>query len=187
MGTAGAVVAATVPSLVESKAMTDTFFKIDIRWPETGRADKRERTETRDPSAALAAFARLLARPDLDGQNCAARLMVDGKSLYYSEFNKPVGRGRIALNAPLRLDVTREEAQRLASWTGPEAAPNPQRGGAVAPGAAVATVEGGTEQEAAELAKFFLGRGWTVRDTAGQVVPMSHVARSLLVFLDADD
>lgn len=167
--------------------MTDTFFKIDIRWPETGRADKRERTETRDPSAALAAFARLLARPDLDGQNCAARLMVDGKSLYYSEFNKPVGRGRIALNAPLRLDVTREEAQRLASWTGPEAAPIPQRGGTVAPGAAVATVEGGAEQEAAELAKFFLGRGWTVKDAGGQVVPMSHVARTLLVFLDADD
>lgn len=89
-------------------------FKVDIRWPDDQRLT--DRTQTSDPVAALEAFRRLLARHDLVGQPCAARLVVDGRSLYYSEFGKPIGQGAIHPDAPLRLDVDKAEADRLAAF-----------------------------------------------------------------------
>lgn len=89
-------------------------YKVDIRWPDDQRLT--DRTQTSDPVAALAAFRRLLARHDLVHQRCAARLVVDGRSLYYSEFNKPIGHGSIHPDAPLRLDVDKAEADKLAAF-----------------------------------------------------------------------
>lgn len=106
-------------------------YKIDLRWPAAQRFT--DRTETPDPELALAAFRRLLARTDLDGEDVAARLVVPigngSRSLYYSNFRKPVGRGRIHPDAPLRLEgVTPEEADALARWL-PSVAARPGGGG----------------------------------------------------------
>ncbi|MGH7020550.1 MAG: hypothetical protein ACREEY_11745 [Brevundimonas sp.] len=165
--------------------MSDRVFKVDVRWPDEGRVDRKDRTETRDPVAAISAFRRLLSRTDLEGRPAAARLMVDGKRLYYSEFWKPIGDGRIHPDAPITLEVDRDGADEIGRWLPLGAAPNPQFGSKGAPGAAAATVDDGSSEEARELAAFFADRSWSIRDSAGQIVPLSHVARSLLSFLDA--
>jgi len=78
-------------------------YKVDIRWPATQTLE--ERTVTVSAAAAEVAFRELLSRADLVGQDCAARLMLDRRQLHYSEFNKPLGAGRLAPDAPLNLPV----------------------------------------------------------------------------------
>lgn len=112
-------------------------YKIDLRWPASQRFT--DRTETRDPVLALAAFRSLLQRSDLEGEDVAARLVVAGKSLYYSNFRKPLGGGRIHPDAPLKLPAEQSEADELARWLPASAA----RPGSVS-GAAGGRAAGGT-------------------------------------------
>ena len=76
-------------------------FKVDIRWPDGQRLT--DRTQTSSAAAAEAAYRELLAREDLIGQPCAARFVVDGRSLYYSRFDRPLGDGRLAPDAALDI------------------------------------------------------------------------------------
>ena len=94
-------------------------FKVDLRWDDGRRLT--DRTITSDPTEAIDAFKELLARP-LEGRPVAARLVVDGRSLYFSNFTKMFGRGRIHPDAPIDLGVSRDEADRLAAWLPPTAA-----------------------------------------------------------------
>lgn len=104
--------------------MTAPIFKIDLRWPmaegaRLGRSggELSDRTETDDAATAIAAFRELLSRPDLDGQAVAARFVVGGRSLYYSQFDRPFGGGRIHPDAPLDPGADRAHADALARWT----------------------------------------------------------------------
>jgi hypothetical protein len=101
--------------------MTQPTYKVDIRWPDAQRLS--DRTQTADAETALAAYRRLLSRTDLIGKNCAARFVVDGRSLFYSEFNRPVGEGRVHPDAPLRADTDAAGASVIAQWTPPVASP----------------------------------------------------------------
>lgn len=87
-------------------------FKADLRWDEGGRLTDRTISPNRD--AAFLAFRALLARTDLEGQAVAVRFVVDGRSLYFSRFDKPFGKGRIHPHAPIRAEVAPAEADRLA-------------------------------------------------------------------------
>lgn len=95
-------------------------FKADLRWDDGGRLTDRTISPSRE--AAFLAFRALLARSDLAGQAVAARFVVDGRSLYFSRFDKPFGAGRIHPDAPIQADVDRQEADRLAARTAPDAA-----------------------------------------------------------------
>lgn len=88
-------------------------FKADLRWDDGGRLT--DRTISPDRAAAFLAFRALLARTDLEGQAVAARFVVDGRSLYFSRFDKPFGAGRIHPDAPIRADVGATEADQLAT------------------------------------------------------------------------
>ena len=101
-------------------------FKVDLRWDEGHRLT--DRTITDDPDEAISAFRELLGRP-LEGRPVAARLVVEGRSLYYSNFTKLFGKGRIHPDAPIDLSVSRDEADRLAAWLPPAAARKPLRNG----------------------------------------------------------
>lgn len=90
-------------------------YKADLQ--RLGGRDLTDRTVSPSRAAAFCAFRELLARTDLDGQPVAARFVVDGRSLYYSRFDKPFGQGRIHPDAPIRADVDRAEADRLATIT----------------------------------------------------------------------
>lgn len=96
-------------------------FKADLRWDDGGRLTDRTISPSRE--AAFLAFRALLARRDLEGQTVAVRFVVDGRSLYFSRFDKPFGAGRIHPDAPIRADVDRQEADRLSALTAPDAAP----------------------------------------------------------------
>ncbi|WP_338578672.1 hypothetical protein V8J38_16850 (plasmid) [Brevundimonas olei] len=167
---------------------TRPYFKVDVHWPEEQRADKVGRTQTHDPVLAIAAFRRLLARDDLVGRPAAARLMVNGRRLYYSEFWKPIGSGRIHADAPIDLSVDRDGADALGRWTpsANSAALLVQRDGQVAPRAAAADVQGGTEDDdVRDLAAFMNEKGWIVRDRGAQALPLTEVAKAILEFWDA--
>lgn len=104
--------------------VTVPTFKIDLRWPREGaeKLGRREgelsdRTETDDEAEALAAYRELLSRDDLAGHGVAARFVVGGRSLYYSRFDRPFGRGRIHPDAPLDARADPAAADRLAGWT----------------------------------------------------------------------
>jgi hypothetical protein len=94
-------------------------YKVDLRWEDGGRLT--DRTISPDREAAFMAFRNLLAREDLAGQAVAVRFVVDGRSLYFSRFDRPFGEGRILPGAPIRADVDRDEADRLARITVTEA------------------------------------------------------------------
>ena len=111
-------------------------FKVDLRWDEGHRLT--DRTITDDPDEAISAFRELLGRP-LEGRPVAARLVVEGRSLYYSNFTKLFGKGRIHPDAPIDLSVSRDEADRLAAWLPPEAARQGPRTGDLAGRAAAET------------------------------------------------
>lgn len=140
-----------------------TPFKVDVRWPATQSLS--DRTTTTDPAAALTAYRALLNRADLAGQPCAARLVVGGRSLFYSEFDKPIGRGRIHPDAPLSLAVDKAGADALAAWT-PRAARGGQGGPEGSARAAAAGV-GGLHQDGGDLGRFLDATGWGVVDADG--------------------
>lgn len=168
-------------------ATTRPYFKVDVHWPDEQRADKSGRTQTHDPALAITAFRRLLARDDLVGRPAAARLMVNGRRLYYSEFWKPIGRGRIHPDAPIDLGVDRDEADALGRWTpgANSAALLGQRGGQVASCAAAADVQGGREDDdVRDLAAFMKEKGWTVRDQEAKALLLTDVAEAILEFWD---
>lgn len=110
-------------------------YKADLRWEEGQRLT--DRTITSDAAVALAAFRELLGRP-LAGKPVAARLVVDGRSLYFSNFAKDVGSGRIHPDAPLSTSASRAEADELARWLPKSAARQGQPTGDVAGRAAAA-------------------------------------------------
>lgn len=74
-------------------------YKVDLRWPATQSLTNR--TQTESLAAAEVAFRELLARTDLEGEDCAVRFVVDGRSIHYSRFDQPFGAGRIAPDADL--------------------------------------------------------------------------------------
>ena len=82
------------------------MWKSDIRQHDGGLTD---RLITVDANAALSHFRLLLARDDLIGEPCAARLVspVTGRAVYFSRFDRDLGMGRIHPNAP--LDVWRND------------------------------------------------------------------------------
>ena len=98
-------------------------FKVDLRWEQGNRLT--DRTITGDASAALEAYRALLSRNDLEGMAVAARFVVDGRSLYFSNFARPFGDGRIHPGAPLEPFAERAEAVRLARWTPDDLAARP--------------------------------------------------------------
>ena len=105
-------------------------YKADLQ--RLGGRDLTDRTVSTSRAAAFRAFRELLARTDLEGQAVAARFVVDGRSLYYSRFDKPFGQGRIHPEAPIRADVDRGEADRLATLTGAVPDDRPRVGAAAA-------------------------------------------------------
>lgn len=94
-------------------------FKVDLRWNHEGRSRLTDRTQTSEPATALDAYRELLRREDLVGRDVAARFVVAGRSLYFSDFAKPIGLGRIHPDAPIIADATSEEAATLAAWRPP--------------------------------------------------------------------
>lgn len=99
-------------------------FKVDLRWPnETGAGPATssgrlsDRTATDDADMAISAFRKLLAKDELAGQAVAARFVVGGKSLYFSEFDRPFGEGRIHPGAPLDAEASPNQARAVAAWT----------------------------------------------------------------------
>lgn len=88
-------------------------YKVDVRSED---ARLTNRTVTEDPAVALVAFRRLLATPDFWGKPLAVRLVVGGRSLYYSKCDKPLGAGRIHPAAPISLTASREEADAVQFW-----------------------------------------------------------------------
>lgn len=159
-------------------------YKVDLRWTDGARLT--DRTHTSDRGAALTAFRRLLDRLDLVGQDVAARLVVDGKSLYYSRFDREVGKGRIHPDAPICLDADRTTADRLASWVPPSPAHDSPGRVVVAPSAGEAAVadEVPIEDDAEALAGFLKGNGWTVTGRDGATVPTDTVALQVIDFID---
>ena len=94
-------------------------FKVDLRWNHEDRSRLTDRTQTSDPDTALEAYRELLQREDLIGRAVAARFVVGGRSLYFSDFSKPIGDGRIHPQAPIIADATDAEAATLAAWRPP--------------------------------------------------------------------
>lgn len=105
-----------------SVRFSEPKYRVDLRWDEGATISNTVKTD--DPTLAEAAFRALLAREDLGGQAVAARLLVDGRSLYYSRFNRQFGglpgRTRVHPQAPLDLslrhEVDREKVDAIQSW-----------------------------------------------------------------------
>ncbi len=95
-------------------------WKADIRWDSTAGRDGKleERLVTKDADYAEAHFRRLLAREDLIGKPAAARLVSPfaGRSIYFSRFDRPLGRGRIHPQAPLNLMRLDDGTQEASAW-----------------------------------------------------------------------
>lgn len=100
----------------DEEFMGGAEYKVDLRWDDGGQNRLTDQTKTPEAEVALAAYRALLRREDLVGQSVAARFVVAGRSLYFSNFSKPIGMGRIHPDAPLIADVGREEAEELAKW-----------------------------------------------------------------------
>ena len=88
-----------------------------------GTSEDAAQRPTRRPWA-LAAYRELLNRAHLGGKSVAARFMVNGRSLYFSRFNRPYGqkngRSRIHPKAPLdpHLDPNdHEKINAIMAWT----------------------------------------------------------------------
>ena len=97
-------------------------YKVGLRWDD-GPSVSDEMT-TPDAELALAAYRELLNRAHLGGKSVAARFMVNGRSLYFSRFNRPYGqkngRSRIHPKAPLdpHLDPNdHEKIYAIMAWT----------------------------------------------------------------------
>lgn len=95
--------------------MADTAFKVDLRWD--GGKRLTDQSQVQDAGLAVEAYRALLRRSDLDGQSVQARFVVNGRSLYFSDFAKPFGQGRIHPDAPLDPNADRARADELARWT----------------------------------------------------------------------
>lgn len=99
-----------------------TEYKVDLRWDDG--AELTDQTKTTNVDVALEAYRALLAKP-LGGQSVAARFVVDGRSLYFSRFNRPYGqkfgRSRIHPKAPLDPDLhpqnDLEQIEAIMAWT----------------------------------------------------------------------
>lgn len=133
-----------------------TEYKADLRWVDgPNKTRLTDQTKTPDAEVALAAFRALLARDDLAGQPVAARFVVSGRSLYFSKFDAPFGRGRIHPEAPLDARAAPERADELARWSPPAAArPGEGRGNVGARAASEAPKD--AEGHISEEAGFFL-------------------------------
>lgn len=107
------------PEAGDVDCMGGAEFKVDLRWADGGRNRLTDQTKTPDATVALAAFRALLRREDLIGQEVAARFVVANRSLYYSNFSKGIGLGRIHPDAPIIADATEAEANTLAAWRPP--------------------------------------------------------------------
>jgi hypothetical protein len=99
-------------------------YKVDLRWPgpagggtQSSHGRVTDRTATDDEDLALSAYRKLLRRDDLAGQPVAARFVVGGRSLYFSQFDKPFGKGRIHPDAPLDASASPDAASQAAAWT----------------------------------------------------------------------
>lgn len=109
--TAGAIAPATS---FDRSLMSQDAYKVDLRWGDGSRLS--DRTQTGSAAAALVAFRELLAREELAGQDVAARFVVAGRSLYFSQFDRPFGKGRIHPDAPLDPSADRERADAIARY-----------------------------------------------------------------------
>lgn len=102
--------------------MPKMIWKCDIRWqncPGHRDGDLTDRTLTSNRDVAEAAYRALLARADLIGQSCAARLVTPHArgAVYFSRFDCDVGHGRIHPAAPLDLDRTDDGTPEASAWT----------------------------------------------------------------------
>ena len=89
------------------------MWKADIRWHDSEREGRlTDRTLTSSPTVAVAAFRALLARDDLIGQPCAARLVspIVRGAIYYSRFDREPWEGRMLPDA--EIDPMRAERAR---------------------------------------------------------------------------
>ena len=99
-----------------------SVYKVDLRWDDGAQIS--DQMTTSDVELALEAYRALLSRKELGGKSVAARFMVNGRSLYFSRFNRPFGqkfgRSRIHPRAPLdpTLDPNdHEKIDAIMAWT----------------------------------------------------------------------
>jgi len=91
-------------------------WKVDLRMHETGALT--ERLLTSNAQDAEHHFRRLLAREDLVGSPIAARIIspYTGKSIYFSKFDRSIGKGRIHAAAPLDLHRLDDGTWEATAW-----------------------------------------------------------------------
>lgn len=97
-------------------------YKVDLRWDDG--AQQTDQVTTPDVELALTAYRALLSRNELGGKSVAARFLVNGKSLYFSRFNRPYGqkhgRSRIHPRAPLDPHLDPQDYDKIneiMAWT----------------------------------------------------------------------
>lgn len=101
------------------------MFKTDLRRGDgKERGSLTSRSQSEDPAAAVAAFQALLNRDDLIGQDVTARFVrvgADGvgRGIYFSDFSRPIGAGRIHPLAPLDPFAEASAARDISAWLPP--------------------------------------------------------------------
>lgn len=100
--------------------MPKLIWKVDIRWSDTDHTagELTDRTLTPDRATAEAAYRKLLARKDLIGKACAARLVTpwSRSAVYFSRFDRDIGDGRIHQAAPLDLNRSTDGTAEATAW-----------------------------------------------------------------------
>ena len=91
------------------------MWKSDIR-DHSGRLS--DRCLSADPATAVAHFRALLARSDLVGTTCAARLVspITGGAIYFSRFDREFGDGRIHPDAPIDITADDDMTATATAW-----------------------------------------------------------------------
>lgn len=96
------------------------IWKCDIRWNDADHSagELTDRTLTPERATAEAAYRVLLARKDLIGQHCTARLVTpwSRSAVYSSRFDREIGDGRIHQDAPLDLTRTDDGTAEATAW-----------------------------------------------------------------------